>query len=258
MPVFTARAEQGHPNLVALMTTDRPGAMGFYSDLFGWDYVVPPTGSSRPVTATIGGVRVALITEEPEFLVQEGAPPQWQVFLQVDDLRVASARVQATGGTLLASFVSGGVARVVMAQDPCGALINFRTVDGDTDARVEDEPGAPGWLELVAEDYERTFDFYREVTGLSTTTVPMGDGQPAYTLFTSGIEAVGGAWPPDQPGMHPRWRVYFTVDNLETTIALALGLGAELEAEPAVASGVGSWAALCDPQGAQFSVLEPE
>jgi hypothetical protein len=258
MPVFTSRAEQGHPNLVALMTPHRSAAMDFYADLFGWDYLVPAAGSTRPVTATLGGVRVALITEEPEFLVQEGAPPQWQVFLQVDDLRVASARLEATGGTLLASFVTGGVAQVVMAQDPSGALINFRTVEGDADARVEDEPGAPGWFELVAEDYERTFAFYREVAGLDTTTVSMGDGQPAYTLFTCGARAIGGAWPPEQPGTHARWRVYFTVESLETSVALALGLGAQLEADPVVATGVGSWAALSDPHGALFSVLQPE
>lgn len=260
MPVFTSSAAQGHPNLIDLMTTDRVGASEFYAGLFGWEYFsVPMPGASPLITATQGGERVAVISEEPVFLVEEGVPPQWQVYLQVDDLATAAGRIEAAGGTILAPFATHmGSTQILVAEDPCGAAISFRNVVGDGDSRVEDEPGALGWLELVAEDYESTFDFYREIAGLGTTTMPMGDGQPAYTLFTAGTESVAGAWPPEQPGTHPHWRVYFEVQNLDASLTIARGLGAELADEPRAAQGVGRWAVLSDPQGAEFALLQPE
>lgn len=260
MPVFTSRAPEGHPNLIDLMTTDRVAATEFYAGLFGWEYFsTHMPGSSPLITATLGGERVAVISEEPSYLVEAGVPPQWQLYLQVDDLATASGRIEAAGGTILAPFATHmGSTQILVAEDPCGAVISFRNVVGDGDSRVENEPGALSWLELVAEEYESTFDFYREIAGLHTATMPMGDGQPAYTLFTAGAESVAGAWPPEQPGTHPHWRVYFEVENLDAALTIARGLGAELADEQGAAQGVGRWAVLSDPQGAAFALLQPE
>jgi predicted enzyme related to lactoylglutathione lyase len=52
--------------------------------------------------------------------------------------------------------------------------------------------------------------------------------------------------------------VYFNVDDVEATVARARQLGAQVLMEPAPIPGVGTLAALVDPQGAAFSLMTPE
>lgn len=57
-------------------------------------------------------------------------------------------------------------------------------------------------------------------------------------------------------GIPPHWGIYFAVDDCDGTVAKARGLGATVMAEPMDVDGVGRMAAMTDPQGAAFSVLQ--
>jgi uncharacterized protein len=54
----------------------------------------------------------------------------------------------------------------------------------------------------------------------------------------------------------PQWNVYFAVEDAAATIAAATGLGASVRQPAMDLPDVGRFAALADPQGAAFSVVE--
>jgi predicted enzyme related to lactoylglutathione lyase len=58
-------------------------------------------------------------------------------------------------------------------------------------------------------------------------------------------------------GMPSFWVVYFAVDDCDATVATARANGASVLAEPMDLPEVGRMAALTDPQGAAFSILQP-
>jgi predicted enzyme related to lactoylglutathione lyase len=60
-------------------------------------------------------------------------------------------------------------------------------------------------------------------------------------------------FPPDVP---PHWSVCFAVADCDATLARARELGAQVVAEP-VDMPIGRFAALIDPQGAWFTLMQP-
>lgn len=102
-----------------LRTTDWRGALAFYGGLFGWQpayaHDMGPMGTYQ--TFSVGGAWTGgMMNAEPS------SPPHWHLYLAVDDIDAAGARVAAAGGTVLAGpHPVPGDAWVIMAQDPQGA-----------------------------------------------------------------------------------------------------------------------------------------
>ena len=63
---------------------------------------------------------------------------------------------------------------------------------------------------------------------------------------------------PPMEGMPAFWGVYFNVDDAEATVKRAKELGASVMMEASPTPGVGTLAAMADPQGAMFSIMTPE
>ncbi len=92
---------------------------GFYRELFGW--TIEPLESSEMPYMTIknsageqnGGMRPVAPSE----------PPHWLVYFGVDDLDGALAKLSELGGTQIIDPIEAGPGRVVVVQDPQGAVL---------------------------------------------------------------------------------------------------------------------------------------
>jgi predicted enzyme related to lactoylglutathione lyase len=119
--------------------------------------------------------------------------------------------------------------------------------------------GSIGWVDLTVPDATNVRDFYRHVTGATTSDVPMGD-YADYCLHPS----MGGD--PYAGVCHARgtntnlpavWLVYFQVANLRDSIAECAARGGSIIRDPVAMGGYGSMAVIRDPAGAIFALIGP-
>lgn len=240
-----------------LMTTDPAAAMAFYGHVAGWttqkwqgaDYTmwVGPQGP-------LGGV-MAL----PEAAKQMGAPPHWIGNLEVADVDAAAAKLQAAGGRVLVPVQEmPTVGRFVVCSDPQGATITLFQPAGNMDDRDRNKAGEIGWHELITENHETAFEFYRDLVGwekLSEMDMgPMGK----YLLYGRDGKQVGGMMtkPAGMP-MPSAWLYYINVPEIDSALERAKSKEARLLMGPQQIPGGGWIAQLMDPQGAAFALVAP-
>lgn len=243
---------QGAPCYVELYTPDQPAAKEFYHALFGWDLHDDPLGPDDYYTsARLGEQHVCGIARH----TMSGHPAYWSVYLAVDDVDAAVAKVAAAGGVVEAGPMDVmDLGRMATIQDPTKARVNLwqaRNVIGTT---VRDEPGAPGWNELVTPDVRTATEFYTAVLGIDWHTESMGE-MGDYTMSTIGDRHWSGVMslPADDP-TPPHWNVYFDVADADATAATAESLGGKVVVPPMDVPNVGRMTLLADPQGGLFWV----
>ncbi len=261
MPEVTSHAH-GTPSWIDLATPDVAGAQAFYGSLFGWDFDDQPAGGQGEtyVMCAKAGRAAAGMMALTEEMAAEGMPPVWTTYVNVDDLEATTAKVEAAGGQVMRPPEDAMEAgRFAVIADPTGAVVCLWEKKQHIGAEVVNEHGALTWTELITPDPKGAAAFYAEVLGWTTETAPMPTGE--YTVFhTPGgsPDGIAGAMAPPVEGMPAFWGVYFGVDDCDATVAAAIGAGATVMAEPMDLPGTGRMAALVDPQGAVFSVLQPE
>ena len=109
----------GALSLNQLNTTDPEAAERFYGELFGWRFE-RVNGSDTPYWGIYRGERVnAGMMQLPG---GAPAPPHWLVYFGIDDIEAAAEQIGSAGGTVMIppQEVPGG--RIVVAQDPQGAV----------------------------------------------------------------------------------------------------------------------------------------
>lgn len=249
MPKFESYA-QGTPCYVELTTTDLPAAKAFYSALFGWTFEAPPGHEDVYASARVAGDRVAgLGVPSPE-------TPQlgWAVYLAVDDVDAAAAKVESAGGKVeLAPTDVMTLGRMTTITDPTGVRVHLWQAGAIPGTERANEPGAPIWNELVTPELERATAFYAEVLGVTWEDAGMVGDQP-YALLKVGDRPVGGALPATG-GAPPHWNVYFNVADVDTTLVRAEDHGGKVAAPAFDVPDVGRMAYLADPGGATFAVM---
>jgi uncharacterized protein len=121
-----------------LMTSDVPGAVKFYCDLFGWE-AAPVTPEGRPEGEDVepgAAERVSIrngeslnggIAKLPDGMAQ--APPHWIVYFAVADADATAEQVGELGGTVVLQPLEVPAGKLAIAQDPQGAI--FGIVSGD-------------------------------------------------------------------------------------------------------------------------------
>jgi uncharacterized protein len=109
----------GALSLNQLNTSDPERAQEFYAQLFGWR-AEPAPGGDQPYWGLFLGERLnaGMMQLQPEM----GAPPHWLVYFGTDDIDAAAERIGGSGGTVMVpkTEVPGG--RILVAQDPQGAV----------------------------------------------------------------------------------------------------------------------------------------
>ena len=107
-----------------LMTADVEAAKRFYTELLGWTTEEVP-GMSYTLVKTgdtgIGGIMAV----PPQ---ATGAPPQWGIYVIVDDVDATARKAQALGATTIVPLTDiPNVGRFYTFQDPQGAVISIIT-----------------------------------------------------------------------------------------------------------------------------------
>ncbi|MFC4785747.1 VOC family protein [Nocardioides sp. MAHUQ-72] len=248
---------QGTPCYVELTTPDQAAARAFYTGLFGWELEEVPVDDqgARYLTAALEGDAVAGVAGQgPD---QAGRPASWAVYLAVEDVESATARVAAAGGKVLAGpFDVMGLGRTAAVEDPTGARVHLWQARTHVGTVRANEPGTPVWHELMTPDVERATRFYSDVLGVGWETMP-ADGSDYSCLVVEGRQ-VAGAMAPPRPGIPPCWSVYFDVESVDDAVAWAQHLGATVLAPAFDLPGVGRMAVLADPQGATFNLMQSQ
>lgn len=246
---------QGTPIWVDLQSVDAAEAAAFYRALLGWDVSEPTEQSGGYWLASIGGVPVCAIGSLPPALAEKGAMPTWTTYLSVDDADAAAAAIPEAGGTVLLppGEPRTGV-RLLIAMDATGAVVGLWQDAGAHTPWLRHEPGAVDWFELLSDDVDAAVGFYESVLGASVSRTKLGESD--YPMLSSSGGEFAGVAASDVVGVPSHWRVYFAVADLAESVKLVKKLGGRVLTKPASADGVGSWAAVADPHGAVFSLLQ--
>ncbi|MCU7823479.1 VOC family protein [Kitasatospora sp. DSM 101779] len=256
MPEVTARYRPGTPCWVDLMAKDQQAALDFYRDLFGWQGEVGPAEFGGYAICSLNGRPVAGIAPQ---LSPEGEPLPpvvWTTYLASDDADATLAAVNAAGGTTLMPAVDvGTVGRMLVASDPTGAVFGVWQPVEFIGAQVVNEPGALTWNDLHTSDVGAASAFLGSVFGTETAEMA---GRVGYRVIQVDGRPVGGVTglQDDPPGTPSHWRVWFAVDDTDSTVDALVKAGGTVLAPP-TDGPAGRSALVADPQGAAFAVVTP-
>ncbi len=262
MPEVTSHAP-GAPSWAELDTTDEMGALSFYAALFGWE------DDPQEITPgwfyhmqRLNGLEAASIYRQSDEEQEQNIPSHWNLYFTVTSVDETAESVKQNGGTVVFGpmdvFEAG---RMAFCQDPQGAFFAIWQANRHIGCRVKGDVGAMCWAELMTTNRNDAIEFYIKVLGMEPGEVA---GNMQYSMLRAGGTEVCGTMEitEDMPPMPPHWTVYFAVADIEASVAKAKSLGATIyvppqdivkeEGDPVV----GRFAALADPQGAVFSILQ--
>lgn len=260
MAEFTAHPP-GTPCWVDLMTPDVEGATAFYTTVFGWEAEAQTDDEGNQIYTLfrVKGKATAGMGASPPDMA--ATPPVWSTYIAVNDLEGTASSVTAAGGAVIMPpmEVTEAGSMAVFA-DPAGAAFSVWKAGEHMGAEIGNEPNTYSWNELMSRDVETARAFYSQVFGWAYEEFDMGPAGTYHVIAGGGNNGLGGlmAMPAEVPAEVPsHWVAYFTVADLDTTVATAIGAGGQVLAGPMDIPDVGRSAALTDPAGGAFSVLEP-
>lgn len=236
------------------MTPDIDKARAFYQEVFGWEYDIGSPEFGGYTTARLGQRSAAgLMGSQPD---QPPMPAAWGLYFATDDIEADLARAVELGATVMyPTMPVGDFGSMVTLTDPTGAPFSFWQAGSHVGTQVTEEAGSVAWFELYASDAKRARDFYTAVLRMSAD--PMPGGVEYYVLkqgetMLAGIMQIDPAW----GDFHSQWLTYFSVANVDETVATVTRLGGKVMS-PIDNSPFGRLVALMDPTGATFKVVEP-
>ncbi|MFF8914363.1 VOC family protein [Streptomyces sp. NPDC015032] len=259
--MLTTRGVTGEPNWIDLGTPGLDGAIAFYSGLFGWEYRPggPETGGYG--LFTLGGKTVGGVTA----VTAEHAKPSWSVCFRSPDAHVTAKAVEQAGGSV--RFAPTDIldfGTMAGFKDRAGAFFGLWQPKEVLGLGVVGVAGSLCWAELYTPDVPAAAAFYGAVFGWETERTPFPGGGGSYTVIRprgGGEEAgFGGLVPLDAVAARavagPHWLPYFEVDDCDAAVAEVQRLGGRLTLEPMEMAGVGTFADVADPDGAEFALIK--
>lgn len=246
--------EQGTPAWIEHSSADPVASKEFYGGLLGWEWDDPMGEEAHYSLALVDGARVAGLGGQ--LGDAQGGPASWGVYLAVDDVDAAVERVPGAGGeVLVAPMDVGPTGRMAWLRDPGGAAVGLWQAGALPGAERANEPGTNTWNELMTTDFDAVAPFYADVLGMGTESTTMEGMDQPYHLLTVAGRTVAGSWA-QQAGQPSVWTVCLNVEDCDATLARARELGAHIVSDAADLPGVGRFAGLRDPQGAEFGILQ--
>lgn len=240
-----------------LNTTDVPGATAFYTRVVGWE-TEAWSGGDFPYTMfkpaggqPLGGVNAL----DPES-AKRGAPSHWLGHVTVADVDAAVAKIVAAGGSALSPAMDiPMVGRMATVSDPWGAVFSvFRPAGEAPDAAAQGAMGVMCWAELMTGDIEGALAFYGELLGWTKGDEMNGGGGRYVLMRQAGSDQSFGGVMVCPAGMERgAWMYYFSVPDLDASVALATGEGAKMHM-PIMDVPGGRVAMMVDPQGGNFAL----
>lgn len=239
-----------------LSTDDIAAARAFYGALFGWESLTAPDELNGYVDFTLGGSEVvgALQVDRPDWT------PRWNSYVRVTDIAATTKAVEAAGGSaMLPPMQVLDLGRMAVYLAPDGASIGAWQAGTFHGSQVVREPNTPLWTELTTPDPDGSEAFYAAVFGWTFKPFPTAPGY-RQICAPGEAEAFGGLMerPDDYPAAIPAgWTPYFMAADTDATAAKAVELGGTVVSGPGSVPSVGRIAAVQDPTGAVFSLLDP-
>jgi len=189
----------------------------------------------------------------PEMQAQ-GIPAFWTGYIKSSDVDAAAARVAEAGGVVMMppmDVMTQG--RMMLAQDPTGAMFGIWQPRDHTGSELVNMPNTLVWTELQTRNAAQAAAFYAHVFDWTATTDETG-----YTEFAQNGRRHAGMMQMDENwgNIPPSWAVYFMVSDIAATAAAAQTLGGRVLVPPSPAGAIGFFSVLQDPQGGVFSVIQ--
>ncbi|MFD7861653.1 VOC family protein [Streptomyces sp. NPDC059783] len=249
-----AAEPEGTPCWADATFADLDAAKHFYGELLGWTYGESSPEYGNYTQAFADGKAVAALMPPPP---GHDVPSAWCLYLASPDAAATAARIREHGGTVLVEPMRvGEFGTMVVASDPGGAVFGVWQPGTHQGFEARNVPGAYSWAEIFTREPEKADAFFPAVFGYGVKR--MEDDAVDFTLYDLGADPVLGRmkmtedFPPEVP---PYLNVYFTVDDCDAAVAKAQSLGAMLRFGP-LTIPFGRFAALTDPQGAPFSLID--
>jgi predicted enzyme related to lactoylglutathione lyase len=247
---------EGTPCWADAMFSDLEGAKHFYSEVLGWTFGESASEYGNYTQAFSDGKAVAAVL--PPMPGAEGQSA-WCLYLASPDAAATAAKVKAAGGEVLMEPMQvGDFGTMALAKEPSGALFGVWQPGQHKGFEKQGEPGAYAWAEFFTRDPDTTDAFLSKVFPYAARK--MADEHVDFKVLSIGDKAnpVLGRMKMDDefPAAVPSYvNVYFAVDDCDVAIKQAVDLGAQLRFGP-MSTPFGRFAALTDPQGANFSVVD--
>ncbi|MYV53111.1 VOC family protein [Streptomyces sp. SID3212] len=247
---------EGAPCWVDAMFTDVEAAKHFYEDVLGWTFGAGGSEYGDYTQAYADGKAVAAVV--PPMPGSEGESA-WCLYLASPDVVATAEKVRAAGGEVLAEPMRvGDFGSMTLAKEPTGAVFGAWQPGQHKGFEKQGEPGAYTWAEFFTRDPAGTDAFLPKVFPYEAQT--MADEQMDFKVFSIdgkkrpvlGRMKMGEDFPPD---MTSYVNVYFAVGDCDGTVKKAVDHGGKLQFGP-MDTPFGRFAALTDPQGANFSVID--
>ncbi|MGW0988676.1 VOC family protein [Streptomyces sp. NPDC002486] len=245
---------EGAPCWADAMFGDLEGAKSFYGEVLGWTFAEASAEFGNYTQASVNGKAVAAVV--PPMPGQEGLS-QWCLYFASQDAAATAARIRDHGGEVLMEPMQvGDFGTMCLARDPGGVVFGVWQAGTHEGFEAMAEPGAYAWAEVFTREPDKSDAFFPAV--FSYRQRDMEDGEMDFRIYDLGERSVLGRMKMDEdfpPEVQPYINVYFTVEDCDAAVAKATRLGGVLRFGP-MDTPFGRFAAISDPQGANFSVID--
>ncbi len=253
------RHEPGSFCWFELATTDQNAAKQFYRSLFGWtsnDFPMGPSGSYTMFDVEGENVAAAY-TMVPEQRAK-GIPPYWMLYVAAESADKTAARANELGAkTIVAPMDVFSFGRMAVFSDPTHAPFSIWEPKQHPGVDVTGVDGTVCWADLSTPDADTASKFY---CGLFGWDISVSEHDSSgYLHIRNGDAFIGGIPPANMrdPAAPPHWMLYFQISDCDASTAQAKELGASVLSQHTL-EHVGRFSIVKDPQGAVFSLFQPE
>ncbi|MFF3013080.1 VOC family protein [Streptomyces sp. NPDC057939] len=257
-----AEFQEGAPCWVDAMFTDVEGAKAFYADVLGWTFGESSSEYGNYTQAYSDGKAVAAVVPP---MPGADAPSQWCLYFASPDAAATAEKIRAAGGELVMEPMQVGTfGTMLIAKEPSGAVFGVWQPGEHKGFEKMGEAGAYCWSEVFSRDVAKPDAFLPKVFPYEAEQMETGDDPEMagmdFKVFSLGGRnnpvlgrmAMGDDFPPEVPSYI---QVYFAVPDCDEAVAKTKKHGGKLHFGP-MDSPFGRFAAVGDPQGAAFAVID--
>ena len=241
-----------------LMTTDRDGALKFYTALFDWNIKEMDMGESIGMYHMIHSGETGIGGAVP-LEASHGLPSHWISYIGVNDVDAACKEAKKIGGQVpYEPFDIPNVGRTAVVQGASGAYFSPFADKNPDWTPPEPGPGLFTWHELMSTDIEKAKPFYTDIFGWGLDSMDMGPSGMYWLFQLDGNSIAGGVQIQPETPVPSNWLPYIGVKDVPASASKAESLGGSIFVQPTkVPDPVNvHFAVLGAPDGSMFGILE--